>query len=476
MIQYIKISVLLLAIMTGFTSFAQDSSLGEQAKQKPKVEVPENFRNGTATDTTNIADIKWKSFFEETDLVKLIDAALAKNNELQIAEKNIEIANFRFKQAKWGSVPQINAFANASSTRLSDNSLNGINISQSLGKKHVEDYSAGLNLSWEADIWGKIRNQKKAAQAVYMQTAEAKKALQTTIVANVSKGFYDLLMLDSQLEIAKKTLLLNENTLFAVNLQYEAGQVTLLAKQQTEAQRLIAAQLIPELEKNIQLQENALSVLSGTFPEAKERASKLEAIVIKDNLSVGIPSQLLSKRPDVKNAELAVKTANARVGITKASLYPSLTITAMSGVNSFELSNWFNIPASLFGSVAGGLTAPLLNSKKIRTQYNIAKTEQEQSVLQFKQTVLVAVGEVSDAMAKIDKQAQEFTLANQRVETLQKAVGNANLLFKSGMATYIEVNLAQGNLLQAELELAFIKKERLSSNVELYRALGGGWE
>ncbi len=459
--------MLAMLMMVSFTTLAQ---------QTTKPEVPENFRNVTETDTTNIADIQWKSFFEETDLVKLIDEALAKNNDLQIAEKNIAIANLQFKQSKWGNVPQLNAFTNATTTRLSDNSLNGISTNQFLGKSHIEDYSAGLNLSWEADIWGKIRNRKRAAQAVYMQTAEAKKALQTTIVASVSNGFYDLLMLDAQLTIAKKTLELNDSTLFAVNLQYEAGNINLLGKQQTEAQRLIAAQLVPELEKNIQLQENALSVLSGTFPEAKERASKLEAIVVKENLSAGIPSQLLSKRPDVKNAELALKAANAKVGITKASLYPSLNITAVGGVNSFESSNWFNIPASLFGSVAGGLTAPLLNGKRLKTQYEVAKLERDQAVIQFRQTVLVAVGEVSNALVKIDKQTQQYTIAVDRMATLQKAVENANLLFKSGMATYLEVNIAQGNLLQAELELASIKKERLVSNVELYRALGGGWE
>ena len=467
MIRYIKTNVMLLALMAGITSSAQE---------KPTAEVPGNYRNTTVTDTTSIAGIKWKSFFAENDLVQLIDVALAKNNDLQIADKNIEIANKQFKQSKWGNIPQINAFADASSTRLSDNSLNGKNINQSLGQHHVDDYAAGLNLSWEADIWGKIRNRKKAAQAVYMQTAEAKKALQTAIVSTVSKGFYDLLMLDAQLAIARKTLELNDSTLFAVNLQYEAGQVTLLAKEQTEAQRLVAAQLIPELEKNIQLQENALSVLSGSFPEAKERTSTLETIVVKENLAAGIPSQLLSKRPDVKSAELAVKAANAKVGITKASLYPSLNITAAGGVNSFESSNWFTIPASLFGSIAGGLTAPLLNGKRLRTQYEIAKLERDQSVIQFRQAVLIAVGEVSNALAKIEKQGQQYTIASQRVETLKKAVDNAALLFRSSMATYYEVNSAQANLLQAELELAAIKKERLASNVELYRALGGGWE
>lgn len=389
--KHIKTSVVVLALIASVTSFAQQA-------QKP--EVPGNYRNVTTTDTTTIADIKWKDFFVETDLVELIDEALAKNNDLQIADKNIQIANLQFKQAKWGNVPQLNAYANATSTRLSDNSLNGVSTQLFLGKNHIEDFNAGLNLSWEADIWGKIRNRKKAAQAIYMQTTEAKKALQTTLVATVSNGFYDLLMLDAQLAIAKKTLELNNSTLFAVNLQYESGQVTLLAKEQTEAQKLVAAQLIPELEKNIQLQENALSVLSGTFPEAKERASQLDLIIVKGNLSAGIPSQLLSNRPDVKSAELALQAANAKVGIAKASLYPSLNITAVGGVNSFEASNWFNIPASLFGSVAGGLTAPLLNGKRLKTQYEVAQLERDQAVINFRQTILTGVREVSDALVK----------------------------------------------------------------------------
>ena len=300
--------------------------------------------------------------------------------------------------------------------------------------------------------------------------------MQTTIVATVSKGFYDLLMLDAQLEIAKKTLVLNDSTLFIVNLQFESGQLSSLAKDQTEAQRLVAAQLIPKLEQNIEIQENALSVLSGSFPDKKERESQLNKILVKENLSAGIPSQLLEKRPDVKSAELGVTMANAKVGITKASLYPALNITAVTGVNSFEFDKWFNIPASLFGTVTGGITAPIFNSKKLRTQYEVAKVQREQAILQFKQTVLVAVQEVSDALAKIKKQEEQYDIAKERVAKLQKAIGNADMLFKSGMATYLEVIVAQGNLLTAELELATIKKDRLVSNVQLYRALGGGWE
>ena len=464
----INLYVVIAMLTTAFNVVAQNIEISDN--------IPQKYRNTSVIDTTNIADIKWKDFFIQKDLVALIDQALKKNNDLQIAEKNIAIANLQYKQSKWNSVPQVNALATASTTRLSENSLNGISTGSFLGKNHIEDFNAGLNLSWEADIWGKFRNQKKKALASYLQTAEAKKATQTAVVANVSKGFYDLLMLDAQLEIAKKTLALNDSILFMVNLQYEAGQVTLLAKQQTEAQRISTAKLIPELEQNIQIQENAISVLTGVFPKAKERSSSLNSILVSDYNSAGIPAQLLNKRPDVKSAELALEAANANVGMAKAYFYPTLNITAVGGVNSFESSNWFNIPASLFGSIAGGLTAPLLNSKKIRTQYEIAKVEREQSVIQFRQTVIVAVSEVTNALVKIEKLKEQYDLANDRLVTLQKAVQNARLLFKNGMANYIEVIVVQGDLLQAELELATLKKERLTANIELYRSLGGGWE
>jgi multidrug efflux system outer membrane protein len=445
--------------------------------ETPKDALPSTYRYTSEVDTTStIADISWKSFFKEPSLVKLIDSAIVKNNDLLIAQKNIEAAQWQLKQAKWNNVPELNLQLAATSTRLSDNSLNGLSTATFLGKHHVEDYNASVGFSWEADIWGKIKNQKREALSSYLQTEEAKKALQTLIVANVSKGFYNLLMMDSQLEIAKKNLTLSDSTLFVIKLQYEAGQVTSLAKQQAEAQQTVAAQLIPLLEQNIVLQENALSLLAGTFPSAKERNTTLSKISFNDNHTTGIPSSLVSKRPDVKMAELELQKANARVGIAKAYFYPRLSITAAGGLNSFQSSNWFNVPASLFGTVAGGITQPLLNRKKIRTQFETAKIEREKSVLQFRQSVLVAVGEVSDALVKTDKLEEQQSIVETRVKTLQTAIHNANLLFKNGMANYLEVITAQSNLLQSELELATLKRSRLDAEIDLYRALGGGWK
>lgn len=444
--------------------------------ETPKDAFPENFRNASvSTDTVSIGNLEWKNFFTEKDIVQLIDSAVTRNNDLQIATKNIEIAQYRFTQSKWNNVPQANLFVNASINRPSENSFTGMNLNQALGKQHIEDYSTGVSLSWEADIWGKIKSQKKGAFANYLQSEEVKKALQTTIVANVSKGYYNLLMLDAQLEIAKKNVQLNDSTTNIIKLKYDSGQVSSLAVQQSEAQKLTAAQLVPLLEQNIAVQENALSVLTGSFPNAKKRSILLSSVEVKNNAAIGIPSSLISRRPDVKSAELALKVANANVGITKADLYPALRITAQGGLNSFETSSWFNIPASLFGTAVGGLTQPLLNSKKLRTQYNIAKVEREKAVLNFRQTVLVAVSEVSDALVKVEKLEQQQAFLQQRVKTLQQAIKNSNLLFKNGMAEYLEVITAQANLLQSELELANLKREQLSANTDLYRALGGGW-
>jgi len=259
-----------------------------------------------------------------------------------------------------------------------------------------------------------------------------------------------------------------------IKLQFDAGQVTSLAIQQAEAQRLVAAGIIPQLEQAIALQENALSILTGKIPGAITLASKLEELTMPEHLSVGIPSEMVATRPDVRVAELALNVANARVGVTKANMYPSLTITATGGLNSLKASNWFTLPASLFGTVAGGIAQPLFQRKQLRTQYNLSLVDRERVVLQFRQSVLTALGEVSDELVKIDKLQEQYSFSKQRVLTLQTAVKNANLLFKNGMATYLEVITAQSNSLQSELELAAVKAAELTAAVELYRALGGG--
>ncbi|MFT3679850.1 MAG: efflux transporter outer membrane subunit [Ferruginibacter sp.] len=444
--------------------------------ETPKEVVPSTYRSATAADTNTIAAIQWKQFFRNENLQQLIDSAIAHNYDLQTALKNIEAAQLIVGQSKLGYLPEARLQATAAINRPSDNSLNGLSLSQFLGKSYVEDYTISAVLSWEADIWGKIKNQQSKALATYLQTAEAKKAIQTNLVSSVAKGYYNLLMLDAQVAIAKKNLLLNDSTLTIIKLQYNAGQVTALAVQQAEAQRLVAAQLVPQLEQEIAIQENAISVLSGLAPAAVKRSGTLNDRLFAGKTSAGVPAALLQNRPDIRAKELELTIANANTGIAKANMYPSLTITAGGGINSFKASNWFNIPASLFATAAGGLTQPLFQRKQLKTQYELSKVEREKSVIAFRQSVLTAVGEVTDALVKVDKLKEQQDIAATRVNTLQQATGNANLLFKNGMANYLEVITAQSNVLQGELELAVLQKEQSAALIELYRSLGGGWK
>lgn len=445
----------------------------------PDAELPLNFRNSVANvpnNSTEIANISWKDFFTDTSLQNLIDSALIKNYDIQIALKNIDQAALVTKQVRWNYVPTLALNVGASSSRPSNNSLSGLSMSQFGIGNHIEDYSANLSTSWEADIWGKIRNQQKGAVAAYLQSQEARKAVQINLVSSISQGYFNLLMLDAQLAIARKNTKLNDSTLQIIKLQFAAGQVTSLAVQQAEAQKLTAAQLIPEFEKNIALQENALSILAGRLPDSVLRNPDLDEPNMPETLNTGLPASILSARPDVKNAELELQAANSRVGISKAQMYPSLQITASGGINSFKSSNWFNVPASLFGVVAGNIIQPLLNRKNLTTQYQIAKIDRDKTVLEFRQTVLNAVSEVSDALVSIDKVNSQRTIAQSRVNALNEATRNANLLFKNGMATYLEVITAQSNVLQSELELAYIKRQGLEAVSNLYRSLGGGWD
>jgi len=447
-------------------------------KDIPKVtaDLPDHFRGQYDVDTTSIADLPWSTFFLDTTLQRLITNAIEHNYDMEIALKNIEAAQLIFAQVRSNYLPQASLQISTTSSRPSDNSLNGLSLNEFLGSSHIEDYTAVINMSWEADIWGKIRNQQKSAMAGYLQSKEARKAVQTYIVSWIARGYYNLMMLDKQLFIARKNLTLNDSTLEIIRLQFNAGQVSSLAVQQAEAQQQLAAQLIPQFEQGINIQENALKILSGELPGSINRNQTFEELTLPENLSAGIPSDIVGRRPDVKSRELALVTVSANLGITKANMYPALRITASGGVNSIMASNWFNIPASLFGAVAGSVIQPVFQQKRLRTQYELAQVEQQRAVAEFRKSVLNAVGETSDALARIDKLKEQENIALLRTQNLRQATQNARMLFQNGMANYLEVITAQGNVLQSELTLTSIKRDRFHAVTDLYAALGGGWK
>lgn len=456
---------------------------------RPETGLTDTFRvdAGHNGDTVNIADIPWSDFFTDSMLNILIDSALTNNFDMQTALKNIEIANQSLRQSKAAFYPQIDAQIGGTTHQWRSRDFYS---SPSSGWYEREDhgtppenmylyqsqYHSSISMSWELDIWGKLRRQKESTLAQYLQTFEAQKAIQTSLVATIAEGYYNLLTLDAQLEVAERNLRLNDSTLQIVRLQRDAGEVSSLAIQQTQSQMLVAASLIPELEQQIAIQENALMALTGRMPDGVYRSSALTDWHMQETYDAGVPLQLLANRPDVREAELALRAANAEVGVAQAYRYPSLTIDATGGLNAMLPQNWFNIPGALFGSLLSGVTQPVFSGRRLKTQHEIAKLERDKAEIGFQHTVLDAVHEVTNALVMIDKLNERLAITEQRVATAQLGVKNANLLFKAGEATYLEVITAQGNALNSELDLVSIKQEQLNAKVRLYKALGGGWK
>lgn len=445
--------------------------------ERPSLPLPASYAGVATGDTLSIASTAWAEFYTDPLLKQLIDSAVKNNYDLQTALTRIATSGQEVRRAKAAFLPAASIGVGANTSVYGKNTLNGLSDQAFLGKDHLEDYNITANISWEADIWGRIRRQKEAALATYLQTTEAARAVQTALVADVAQGYYNLLMLDAQLDIARHSVALGDSILSMTKLQKDAGDVTQLAVEQAEAQRQAAAILVPQLQQSITLQENALHILTASQPgTAIPRQSDIRTVTAPATLSAGVPAALVSRRPDVRAAEMGLVAANAQVGAAQANMYPILTITAGGGLDAFKASNWFSIPNSLFGLLGGTLVEPVLQGRARKTQFEEAKIAREQNVIVFRQTVLGAVGEVSNALTSYTDLQDQERIASSRLGTLRNAVGHAQLLFKSGLANYLEVITAQGSLLSSELDYASIKRQQLSQEVELYRSLGGGWQ
>ncbi|BAP33247.1 FusA/NodT family multidrug resistance protein [Chryseobacterium sp. StRB126] len=463
-------------ILTFAIALGSVSCVSKLAYTEPDLPLPEKFQYTATADTASIANLEWKQFFNDPILQGLIEKGIKNNYDLQIALKQVASSQEKLKQAKYMQYPDVGFGVAAQISKPSKNSMNGQSLNLFLGQSHVEDYNAAFNLSWEADIWGKIKNQQEVSRMQYLQTYEGSKAIQTQVVAAIAQGYYNLLMLDKQLAIAKSNLELSSNTLMITQKMWESGDTTSLGVQQANAQKQATELLISQLEQNIAIQENALSILVGETPNKVNRTLEMSDTSLPQNIIAGLPAAMVSRRPDVRQKELVLLESNAMVGIAQADMYPALKITANGGVNSFRFDNWFQIPASLFGSVLGGITQPIFQKRQLKTDFEVAKIQREKNVLAFRQSVLNAVGEVSDALVSNENLKVQEQKATEQTTTLKDGIKSAQLLYRGGSANYLEVITAQGNSLQAELNLASIKRQRLSSIVDLYRALGGGWK
>jgi len=437
------------------------------------IDLPQTYKDAPAVTGDSIV-LPWKTFFKDPRLATLIETALEKNNDVQVALKNIEQLDLAYRQAKNALLPTVDLTAGVTRSWASDNSLNGSLNQQFTGNKYIDDFSATVQVSWEADIWGKTKMLKNSAAADYFAQKENVQAIKSRIIVQVAQAYYNLLTLDQQLKIAKENIELSDSMIKMMNLQFNSGLINSLAVQQSEAQKKTAELLVPLALQNISVQENALSILCGSYPTAIERSGTLEQISENNTLLNGVPAQLLSRRPDVKAAEFAVISLNSKTGLVKAAMYPTFSLTPQIGTNSFKFNTWFDLPGSLTKTLAANLVLPILQKRQLKTAYETAKIEQEKAAINFRQTVMTAVSEVSDAMVRSKGSTERLTLLHQRTKILDKAISDATKLYKSGMANYLEVITAQNNKLQNDLEQINVRLEKANAEIDLYRALGGG--
>lgn len=431
----------------------------------------ETFRTDRiAQDSLSSAGISWQQLFTDNQLSKYIQTALDNNLDIRIALKNIDISQAYLKQGKAAYFPMLNGNASYTYSNPSLNGSQGISLDN---RTDLNQYELSLGLSWEADIWGKIRSGEKAAVATHLQTLAAHQAIKSELVASVAGYYYQLLALDEQKRIIQETLENQEEGLETMKLLKEAGNVTEVAVKQTEAQLLNTQSLLVDTENQIHLTENAMSLLMGENPHSIER-NKLAEQSLNEELSTGVPVELLSNRPDVMAAEYGLITAFELTNAARSNFYPSLRLNANGGLQSLEFDQLFSAN-SLFAALIGSLTQPILNGRQIRTQYEVRQAQQEQALLNYKKTILTASREVSDALYTYETNNQKIELKKNEYKAYNQATDYSEELLKYGMATYLDVLTARGNALNAQLNLINAEYGRLNAIVRLYKAIGGGW-
>ena len=415
----------------------------------------------------NLSDEKWQNLFNDPILNGLIAEGLTNNPDLQMAVQRVIVAEASFNQSRAALAPSLSAQGGYTYARNS----------QSTNPNAAKEYDASqvkLQSSWEIDFWGKLSSAKKSAYAGYLATDAAQKAVQTRLIANIASVYYSLLALDSKLLITKESIKNNIDLVETMKVLKDHGSVTGAAVVQSEATRYATEATIPDIEQQIRETENTLCLLLGRTPGKIERG-KLDDQKVHEMLSTGIPADLLENRPDVKQAEYEVISAFELTNSARAYFYPAITLTASAGFEAPDFKNLFD-PVSFAGNIVGGLVQPIFNKRTNKTRLEITKAQQEESLINFRNALLNAGAEVSDALGQFDASKEKTEIRGKQLEALVKSVDYTKELLFYGSANYTEVLIAQQSLLNAQLNNVNDRVQQLNAVVLLYRALGGGWK
>ncbi|MDN3664421.1 TolC family protein [Algibacter miyuki] len=464
-----------------FISVSVFSCVPTKAVREVNKTVPEGYQNQSA-DSLNTADVDWKTFFTDTNLTALIDAALANNQELNMMLQQINMAKNEIKARKGEYLPFVNAYAGAEVEKVGEYTRNGaieknLNVhEEDAFPEPLQDYSIGLSASWELDIWKKLRNGKKAAVFEYLSSVEGKNFMVTNLVAEIANSYYELVALDNQLAIINKNLDLQQNALKMVKVQKQAARATELAVRRFEAEVLKNQSNKYDIQQKIVEVENGINFLVGRYPQHVVRNSDNFINTNIDIINAGIPSQLLENRTDIRKAEFELSAAKLDTKVAKANFYPAVGISAGVGLQAFKPKFLTETPQSLVYSLVGDVVGPLINRNAIKAAYANANAKQLQTVYEYEKTVLNAYVEVANALSSVENLKKSYDLRDKQVKALNESIEIAMKLFKSARAEYTEVLLTQREALDSQIEIIETKKEQLLAHVNVYKALGGGWK
>ena len=474
-----------ISIISCFVLVLTGCKVQQIAQPENRLQLPEEYQ-GIESDTVSYSsDIHWENFFKDERLISLINTALQNNQDNQIALTKVNASRAAMLQAKQGLLPFVSLSAGASQKKFGDYTMDGVgnfdtNFSENLTEdKRIpdpyKDFFISAQFGWEIDIWGKLRNQRKAGMAMFLASEEMSRHIQTWLIAEVATNYYHLLALDQEIKTLNEYIRLQELALQLIQDLKEGGKANQLAIDQFEALSLNTQAQLQAKTRELYSAEFNLARLVGTLDYEMDRMDLDSAIVIQEQIITGLPVDLIQKRPDLREAERLLEASNADVNAAKAAFYPSINLMGLAGFNAFDFSRLFISPASSIYQFGGGLTAPLFNRRQIRTMFETSKANQQMALLEYEKRTLNAYLEVLDLINDMNTYDQQLKTKQYEVAVLERGIENSNTLFSVGYANYLEVINAQTRTLESAIELADLKAARLQSNVQLYRALGGGW-
>jgi NodT family efflux transporter outer membrane factor (OMF) lipoprotein len=441
--------------------------------------VPAQF--SSSLDSTNSGQISWKTFFSDPNLNALIDSAFSNNQELNITMQEIEISKNEISARKGEYLPFVGlkgGLGVEKAARYTNIGASEATTEIKPGRETPEplpDAQIGAYARWEVDIWHKLRNAKKSAVQRYLSSIEGKNFMMTNLAAEIANSYYELLALDNQLSIVQQNIEIQSNALRIVRLEKDATRVTELAVKRFEAQVLKTQNMQFGIQQKIVEAENRINFLVGRFPQRVARSTQNYETLMPEVMKAGLPAQLLANRPDIRQAELDLSAAKLDIQVARAAFYPSLGISASIGLRAFNPAYLVKLPESLMGSLIGDMMGPLINKNAIRATYYNANAKQIQAVYNYERTILNGYIEVSNQLSNIDNLEKSYDLKRREVEALNQSTAISNRLFMSARADYMEVLLTQREALETKFELVETRMQQMNAMVNVYRALGGGW-